>query len=356
MTTMKKSYFRPEIDAMAGYVPGEQPVMENLIKLNTNENPYPPSEKVAQALRGFSAETLRRYPDPMANRLRDAVAARFGAHRDNVIIGNGSDDLLTMIFRAFTSPKLPMAMLYPSYSLYAELAAMQGARVVQLPLEKRTFSLPCDLLERVKNCNLLMLTRPNAPTGTLFPRAAVEKICASFDGIVVIDEAYADFAPDNCMDLALKYANVIVMRTFSKSFSLAGVRLGYAVADETLIAGLMKLKDSYNVDRLAQLVGEAAFADVETLERHCRDVCEGRAFLSDGLKKLGFFVADSAANFLFAAPPDGDGKRCFEELRRRAVIVRYFPGEATGEYVRITVGTAGENRKLLDFLHEIYGG
>ncbi len=351
---MKKSYFRPEIDTMAGYVPGEQPVMENLIKLNTNENPYPPSPKVEEALRSFPAGMLRRYPDPMANHLRDAVAGRFGVARDNVIIGNGSDDLLTMIFRAFTAPDKPMAMLYPSYSLYAELAAMQGASVVRLALQKKSFALPENLLEQAKACNLLMLTRPNAPTGTLFPRAAVEEICAKFDGVVVIDEAYADFAPDNCMEFAKKFSNVIVMRTFSKSFSLAGIRLGYAVADADLIAGLMKLKDSYNVDRLAQLVGEAAFADVETLQTHCRMVCAGRAFLTENLQKMNFYVAESAANFLFAAPPDGDGKRCFEELRRRAVIVRYFPGEMTGNFVRITVGNDAENQKLIQFLHEIY--
>ncbi|MCQ2377822.1 MAG: histidinol-phosphate transaminase [Victivallaceae bacterium] len=352
---MKKSYFRPEIDAMSGYAPGGQPVMENLVKLNTNENPFPPSGNVIRALREFDSSSLRRYPDPASNRLRDAVAARWGYRRENVIVGNGSDDLLTMIFRAFTAPDKPMAMLFPSYSLYAELAAMQNAPVVRLPLAPRTFALPENLLERIADCNLLMLTRPNAPTGTLFPRAEVERICREFDGIVVIDEAYADFAPDNCMDLVGKFANVIVMRTFSKSFSLAGLRLGYAVADPVVVQGLMKLKDSYNSDRLAQLLGEAAFSDGETLAKHCREICAERERLACALRGIGFFVADSAANFLFASPPDRDGRRCFEEVRRRAVIVRYFPGDATGEYVRITIGTPRENRILVDFLREIYG-
>ena len=349
-----KSYFRPEIDAMQGYVPGEQPKMANLVKLNTNENPFPPSPEVEKLLRSFDASRLRRYPVPRADALRCAVAARNNVSRDNVIIGNGSDDILTMIFRAFTSPELAMAMLYPSYSLYSELAAMQGAEVIKIPLTEKVFALPENILELASGANLLMLTRPNAPTGNSFPISRVEDICRRFDGIVVIDEAYADFAEDNCMHLAATLPNVIVMRTFSKSCALAGLRLGYAVGSTEVIDGLMKLKDSYNADMLSQEIALAAYNDTEYFSRRVSEVKTMRSMLKAELEKLGFYCVDSSANFIFAMPPDGDGKRCFESLREQAVIVRYFPGGATEKYVRITIGNAAENARLLEVLRSIY--
>lgn len=349
-----KSYFRPEIDAMAGYVPGEQPKMANLVKLNTNENPFPPSPEVEKVLRSFDAGRMRRYPDPRADLLRSAIAERNKVKKENVIIGNGSDDILTMIFRSFTSPELSMAMLYPSYSLYAELAAMQSAKVIRVPLTEKTFALPENLLSLVRDANLLMLTRPNAPTGNSFDFRTIEDICTKFDGIVVIDEAYADFAEDNCMELAKKYPNVIVMRTFSKSCALAGLRLGYAVSSENIIEGLMKLKDSYNVDMLSQEIALAAYNDTAYFDARVKEVKAMRATLKKELEKLGFHCVDSQSNFLFAMPPDEDGERCFKGLRDEAVIVRYFPGDATGKYVRITIGNPEENARLLDVLRSIY--
>ena len=350
----EKSYFRPEIDAMAGYVPGEQPKIANLIKLNTNENPYPPSPSVKEALAGLDYDMLRRYPDPTALKLRTAIAGLYHLDVENIIVGNGSDDILTMIFRAFTDNSRSMAMFDPSYSLYQELAAMQGASVVKVKLVGRDFALPQDILRQIAGCNLLMLTRPNAPTGTLVPLDEVREICRKFDGIVVIDEAYGDFAPDNCMMLVREFSNVIVMRTFSKSYSLAGIRLGYAAAGKEVISGLMKLKDSYNIDRLAQLVGEAAFQDQKSLAENCRKVCEDRAKLKSALETIGFEIPESAANFLFAMPPDGDGEKAFRYLRENAVVVRYFPGPVTGRYIRITIGTPEENSKLFALLEKLY--
>ena len=349
-----KSYFRPEIDAMEGYVPGEQPKMANLVKLNTNENPFPPSPEVEKVLRSFNTERMRRYPDPRADALREAVALRNGVKKENVIVGNGSDDLLTMVFRAFTSPEQPMAMLYPSYSLYAELAAMQGARVIRVPLQEKTFELPENLLEIAKDANLLMLTRPNAPTGNSFKFETVRDICEKFDGMVVVDEAYADFAPDNCMELAKNLPNVIVMRTFSKSYALAGLRLGYAVASEKVIEGLMKLKDSYNVDMLSQEIALASYNDTEYFARRVSEVKEMRSMLKIELEKLGFYCVDSMSNFIFAMPPDEDGERCFKLLREEAVIVRYFSADVTKKYVRITIGNPAENARLLEVLKSIY--
>ncbi len=350
----EKSYFRPEIDAMAGYVPGEQPKIANLVKLNTNENPYPPSPLVKEALADLDYDMLRRYPDPTALKLRTMIAGLYALETENIIIGNGSDDILTMIFRAFTDRDRSMAMFDPSYSLYQELAAMQGAAVVKVKLTDRDFALPQDIMQQISGCNLLMLTRPNAPTGTLVPLDEVRNICRNFDGIVVIDEAYGDFAPDNCMMLVKEFSNVIVMRTFSKSYSLAGIRLGYAAAGKEVISGLMKLKDSYNIDRLAQLVGEAAFQDQKSLAENCRKVCEDRAKLKSALENIGFEIPESAANFLFAMPPDRDGERAFRYLRENAVIVRYFPGAVTGRYIRITIGTPAENSRLLTLLENLY--
>jgi histidinol-phosphate aminotransferase len=289
----------------------------------------------------------------MADALRDAFAARWGVKRANVIAGNGSDDLLTMIFRAFTSPERAVAVLEPSYSLYPELAAMQGAPVIRIKLAPGTFALPQDLPAQASGANLLMIVRPNAPTGTLFPKETVRNICANFDGIVVIDEAYADFAPDNCVDLAKSFPNVIVIRTFSKSYSMAGIRLGYGIAHEEIIAGLMKLKDSYNLDMLTQAAGLAAFLDEDYFAARRSEVVAMREELAEELKKRGFAVPDSASNFLFVSPPDGNAARLFEELRRRAVIVRYFRAPVTASYVRITVGAPRENARLLAAIDEI---
>ena len=351
--TKMKSYFRPEIDAMAGYVPGEQPKMADLVKLNTNENPFAPSPEVEKVLKNFDCSRLRRYPDPMADRFRDAVASFWDVQRSNVIAGNGSDDLLTMIFRAFTSPELPVAVLDPSYSLYPELAAMQNAPVIKIKLAEKTFALPGDLLEQAKEANLLMIVRPNAPTGTLFPKETVKEICEKFDGIVVIDEAYADFASDNCIDFAKTMDNVIVIRTFSKSYAMAGIRLGYGIACETIISGLMKLKDSYNIDMLAQALGEASFCDHAYFTEKRGEVIKMRTALAEDLKKRGFYVPESESNFLFVSPPDGDGRTLFEELRKRAVIVRYFSAPATAAYLRITIGNPEENARLIAAIDEI---
>ena len=349
-----KSYFRPEIDALAGYTAGEQPKIPNLIKLNTNENPYPPSPAVIAALREFDTAGLRRYPDPFADELRDIFAADCKVKRENVIVGNGSDDLLTMCFRAFTSPDHPVAVFEPSYSLYPVLAAMQGAEVIRIDLGSGNFAYPENAVSLASRANMLIITRPNAPTGTLCPKEQVRKYCREFDGIVLVDEAYADFAADNCMDLVNEFDNVIVMRTFSKSCSMAGVRLGYAVANAVIIEGLMKLKDSYNVDMLSQLVGKANYLDKAYRAQCIEAIKRDRALLDAGLKKLGFDIPESHSNFLFAAPPDGDGESCFRYLRENAVLVRYFKGAVTGRYIRITIGTPEENARVLELLTAKY--
>ena len=350
-----KSFFRPAIDAMAGYAPGEQPKMLDLVKLNTNENPFPPSPAVLGALESFDGSMLRRYPDPMADSLCSAIAEINGVTRNMVVAGNGSDDILTMTFRAFTAPDKAAAILEPTYSLYTVLAAMQEAPVIKIKLQSdNNFAMPDDILEQARGANLLIITRPNAPTGNTFAKSDIRRIATEFDGILFIDEAYADFAEDNCMDLVHEFPNVIVSRTSSKSLALAGLRFGYAVANPLIIDGLNKLKDSYNMDMITQKLAEAAIRDQEYLHTTIAKVKTLRAELAAELQKLNFTLIPSQANFIFACPPDQDGAKAFKFLRDHAVIVRYFPGEITGKYLRITVGTAAQNQRLIAVLKELY--
>lgn len=348
-----KSYFRPAIDVMSGYTPGEQPKMKKLVKLNTNENPFPPAPGVDEVLKKINYESLRRYPDPMADELCSVAAKVFGLERKNIIGGNGSDDILTMTFRAFSDPVRPVAVLNPTYSLYDELAKMQEAELIKINLED-DFSLPDDLLEQAERANLLIITRPNAPSGNTFPLEKIREFCQKFDGIVFIDEAYGDFAPDNCMGLVKEFDNVIVSRTCSKSYSLAGGRLGFAAAGEQIIAGLRKLKDSYNLDYITQQIGIAALSDQEYLRQNVEKIKAERAWITEELRKLDFEVVESATNFVFAAPPDRNGEKFFTNLRNEGVIVRYFRGGRTAAYVRITIGTHEEMCLLLDLAAKWY--
>ncbi|MDD3153535.1 MAG: histidinol-phosphate transaminase [Victivallaceae bacterium] len=349
-----KDYFRKDIQSMTGYTPGEQPKMERLIKLNTNENPYPPSPKVFEAARSLDCERLRRYPDPLADHLCSAIAELNGCSREQVMAANGSDDVFTIFFRAFVDANHPAAALEPTYSLYKVLAAAQGAKVMPIPLNPEDFSLPEDLAGFTRGANVCIFARPNAPTGNTYDKEIIRRFAENFDGIVMVDEAYADFAADNCMDLALSMPNVLVSRTSSKSYSLAGLRFGYVVGNARLIHGMLKLKDSYNLDRIAQTLAEAAVRDVEYRKSVVAKVLAGRAKLTADLKALGFRVIDSAANFVFAAPPDDDGEKYFRALRDHAIIVRYFPGAVTGKFVRITVGTPEEMRIFIETTQAIY--
>ena len=347
------SYFRSEIDAMTGYVPGEQPRGGKIIKLNTNESPYAPSPMVKKALEEFDYERLRLYPDPLFTELKQEIASQFGLAPENVIAGNGSDDILTITARCFSSKEKPLASFEPSYSLYPTLAGLQGSPYISVPLDEN-FDVPSDVLEQVKKANCFMIARPNAPTGNLYPKKVMEKICEGFRGIVFIDEAYGDFAEDTCVDLVKKYANVIVSRTFSKSRCLAGLRFGYALAHEKIIEGMVKMKDSYNVAMLTQKLALASLRDKEYFAAHICRIRENRAELTSSLAALGFETIPSQSNFLFTKPPCG-GEKYFLELKKRNIFVRYFPAERTKDFVRITVGSKEEHAILLQATKEILG-
>ena len=348
------SYFRKDIDGMDGYAPGEQLNIPELIKLNTNENPFPPCPGVFQALSSVDPERLRLYPNPTSDPVRDEIAQMFGLTRDHVIACNGSDDTLSIAVRCFSSADLPVACLRPSYTLYPTLAALHGAPVRYIDLTD-DFGLPDDILKQLEGTNLFLIARPNAPTGNSFPRDLMEKICANYKGMVLIDEAYADFASDNCADFVTRFPNAIISRTFSKSRSLAGLRFGFALAHPRTIAGMMKMKDSYNVSYLTQTLAVAALRDREYFEECVEKIRLAREMLRTGLLKLGFEVVPSETNFLFAAPPDGDGERCFRELRARNILVRYFPYPRTKRFVRISIGTSVQIVKVWSELSKIYG-
>ena len=333
------------VQAMTAYTPGEQPKDPGIIKLNTNENPYPPSPKVADALRAFDYARLRLYPDPVFTALRQRLASIHGCATEQVFIGNGSDEVLALCTRAFIENDGSAGYFMPSYSLYPVLADIRGA-------EQRPVALGPDFAWRMPEgygASLFLMTNPNAPTSLLHDKATVAAFCRQFRGVVVIDEAYGDFADETCMDLAVAAGNTntLVMRTLSKSYSLAGLRFGYAVGPAELIGALYKIKDSYNMDMLAQIVALAAFDDLPHMRENVRKIRATRARLTDSLRQRGWTVCDSQTNFLFARPPDGDAARVFETLKAAKIYVRYFPGPETGEHLRITIGTDAQTDALL---------
>ncbi len=341
---MNGARIRPAVAALAAYTPGEQPREPDVVKLNTNENPYPPSPAVAEAIRRFDAELLRRYPDPNGDRLRERIAEIHRCRPENVICANGSDEALVWCARAFGARGDPIGWFDPSYSLYPVLAAAEERPAAPVPLGPNfEWAMPADY-----RAPLFFLTHPNAPTGRAYPRARIEEFCRRNPGVVVVDEAYADFARENAADLALAFPNVVVTRTLSKSFSLAGLRFGYALGPADLIGALFKLKDSYNVDRLTQEIALAALSDLDHLRANVARIVATREAAARRLTGLGFAVTPSEANFLWVKPPAAlPARTLFERLRAERIFIRYFPGPRTGEHVRITVGTDAQMDRLL---------
>lgn len=345
-------YGRILLQDVEGYTPGEQPKGAGVIKLNTNENPYPPVPQAMEAIRNLDASALRKYPDPMAEALRSACAERYGVPgADWVVIGNGMDELLALVLRAFVDPGDDVLAVYPTYTLYEVLCRIQGCTLRYVELNDAL--LPPDSFYSEK-ARLCFLTRPNAPTGISITRTDVERFCANFDGIVVIDEAYVDFSEDNCMDFPARFDNVIVMRTFSKSFSMAGVRIGTAVAQPALINEFMKIKDSYNMNAFSQAAGLAAMQNYDYMLEQKEKVCITRKRLRDALMDMDFDVPDSQANFLLArwqgVPTAAE---IFAALREHNILVRYFDQPRLDDALRITIGTEEEIDALLAALHSI---
>ena len=343
---MNNLLIRKSVRTLEAYTPGEQLRRPGLIKLNTNENPYPPSPWVAEALTALPLETLRLYPDPVSTGLRQTIADLHEVKLDQVFAGNGSDEILALCTRAFVEDDGTIGYFMPSYSLYPVLAAIRAVPGVACGLTD-SFEWPA---RDPEPASLFFLANPNAPTSMLFPKTKVSAFCKRFSGVVLVDEAYVDFARESCMDLAKTMPNVLVMRTLSKSYSLAGIRCGYVVGPETLISALFKIKDSYNLNRLTQVAAMAALKDQATMRDNAERIKATRNRLSAELEKLGFAVCPSEANFLWAKPAGQDARALFEALKAEGILIRHFPGERTGEYVRITVGTDEDVDRLLQVL------
>jgi len=334
---------------MQGYVPGEQSRDPGIVKLNTNENPYPPSPMVAKSLQAISIEELRLYPNPTALKLRQRIAAVHGCDVDNVFVGNGSDEVLALCTRAFVEDTGSIGFFNPSYSLYPVLALIRDVPVRPVELSAGfSWQMP-----RGYNTSLFFLTNPNAPTGMLHDKATVSRFCRQMPGVVVIDEAYVDFASAHCMDLAMKRSNVLVVRTLSKAYSLAGLRVGYTIGAKPLIAALFKLKDSYNTDTIAQHLALAALSDLRHMRANVRQIKNTRIRLAGLLAERDVFVYPSETNFFWVRPPVVSARVFYESLRNRLIMVRYFDGPRTRDFVRITIGTDQQVDKLINAIDEL---
>lgn len=344
---------RKNIASLKAYVPGEQPRDGGAIKLNTNENPYPPSPRVLKALRSAADRSLRLYPEPLSDSLRSLAAKTYGIKPENVLAGNGSDELLSILVRCFVGQGDRVLYPVPTYTLYDTLVAIQeGERITQNYLPD--FSLPESLYS--DKAALTFLCNPNSPSGTVAPLAEIARLARSVSGILVVDEAYVDFAEadgDSALQLIRDFSNLVVLRSFSKSFSLAGLRIGLAVATEEIIAGMIKVKDSYNVNRLSLVAACAALQDMEWMRRNVERIQRSRKRLSHGLKKIGFHVYPSQANFVLARRPGEDLRWLYEALKRSGILVRYFDAPGLQDSLRISVGTPGEIRVFLHAIGEI---
>jgi len=358
-----QSLIRPLVCALRPYTPGEQPKIKGLIKLNTNENPYPPSPRVLRAIKAAVDERLRLYPNPTADRLREKLARRHRCRPENIIVGNGSDELLALAVRAFVEPmrkaeggrqkvsRSTVQYFHPSYSLYPVLADIHGARRNPVPL-KPDFRLPA--LTELKRggvwdyqAALTFITTPNAPSGRGYATRELERLCRAQRGVVVLDEAYVDFADENALALALRHPHVLVSRTFSKAFSLCFQRVGYFVGHADLMTALHKIRDSYNVNGLGQIAAEATLNDPAYYRANFRTIVATRQKLSRDLTLLGFRVLPSQANFILARPPCFPARTWLEKLRDRKVLVRWFDQPEVRDSLRITIGSPMEAEALV---------
>jgi histidinol-phosphate aminotransferase len=345
-------FVRPHIARMAGYVPGEQPQGGGFIKLNTNENPYPPSPRVKQALVEAISDRLRLYPDPMATEFRRAVAELHGVEPDMVLAGNGSDDLLTILIRAFIGPGDLAGFPSPSYLLYSTLVALQDGRSVVAPYSG-DWTLPRNALA-LPGLKLFFLANPDSPSGTALDRNQIVELANSLDCPLLVDEAYADFADPrhHALPLLEDHPNVIVTRSFSKGYSLAGIRLGYLIARSDIVAQLVKVKDSYNCDMLSQVAGAAGLRDQGYLAETRAKIVATRGRLTTALRSMGYTVPDSQANFVWATegPP---AHETLQRLKDHKILVRLmtYPGYPAG--LRISIGTDAEIDHLVETLRAI---
>lgn len=354
MTNEKMRFWSPEVRELEPYTPGEQPKIQNLLKLNTNENPYPPSPKVVAAVQAVlenQADVLRLYPDPDASALKQAIATQQGVDVDTVFVGNGSDEVLAHIFKAFFIQDKPILTPDISYSFYPVYSQFFDIQTQEIALNER---FEIDVSKYTIPNGGVIIANPNAPTSIALSLIEIEQLLqANPNSVVVIDEAYVDFGATSAVALVAKYENLVVCQTTSKSRSLAGLRVGYAIAQPHLIAALEVVKNSFNsypIDRFALAAAVASFEDQAYFEAHCQKVIDCREQLVVDLTALGFEILPSKANFIFATHPKRDAGELATLLREQGVIVRYFNKPRINQYLRITVGTTEQNQRLVDTL------
>jgi len=347
------SYARRHLADVEGYVSGEQPAEGGYIKLNTNENPYPPSPRVFEAIRQATGESMRKYPDATWRRLRSRISDLYGVGQEQIFVGNGSDEVLSLLIRTFVDPAEKVVYTYPSYVLYETLARLNAVGCEAVELDDN-LDLPEEIFR--KTGKLFFVANPNSPTGKPVPRETIVKLCTTFNGLVIADEAYADFGDCSCLPLLSEHPNLLILRTFSKSFSLASIRVGFAFAHEDRVADLMKTKDSYNVNLLSQLAAEAALEDIDYMRASVKKIVKTRERMTAGLREVGFVVCPSETNFVLAKFAHGNARGIYEELKQRKILVRYFPIRRLEDCLRITVGTDEEVDALLRELKDILGG
>ena len=341
---------RPSVRAMAGYTPGEQPRGGDVVKLNTNESPYPPSPRVFEALAAaLTGDRLRKYPDPLGTEFRNAAAKVLGVGPEWILCGNGSDDILTILTRAFVPEGGRVVSPTPSYLLYRTLADIQNARFETVPFTP-DWRLPDPW--PAPQAHLTFVANPNSPSGTVLPRSDIERLVGSAGGPVVLDEAYVDYAAGSALEF-VRTGKMIVTRTLSKSYALAGIRFGFAVADPAIVRELVKVKDSYNCDVLSLAAATAAIQDQEYLREVRRRVLATRERMAGALRALGFDVTPSEANFVWCRRADRPVKPLYEALKERRILVRYMNYEGYGDGLRISVGTDAEADALIHALREV---
>ncbi|MDC4923562.1 histidinol-phosphate transaminase [Acinetobacter baumannii] len=356
VSTAQMRFWSPEVRELEPYVPGEQPKIQNLLKLNTNENPYPPSPKVVEAVQAVlhaQADVLRLYPDPDATALKQAIAKQQNIDVSQVFVGNGSDEVLAHIFKAFFLQDEPI--LYPdiTYSFYPVYSQFFGTKTKEIPLNE---NFEIDVRDYTQPNGGVIITNPNAPTSIALSLAEIEQVLqANPDRVVVIDEAYVDFGAESAVSLINRYENLVVCQTTSKSRSLAGLRVGFAIAQSHLIAALEAVKNSFNsypIDRFAIAAAVASFEDQAYFEEQCQKVISSREKLVRDLTELGFNVLPSKANFIFATHSQHDAGQLAQKLREQGIIVRYFNKPRINQFLRITVGTDEQNARLVQTLKQ----
>ena len=342
---------RTNILAMEGYAPGEQPKAGEAIKLNTNENPYRASEKVYEAIRQAAENGLSRYPDPVATLVREAVAIKFQIDPCSILCGNGSDDLLTILTRTFVGSGERLRLPYPTYILYRSLAEIQGAASEIVPFHS-DWTLPDEFFtdSKSRKLRLIFLPNPNSPSGTVIPKHKILELAEKLPCPLVVDEAYADFTDENCIDLVAQCEKLIVCRTLSKVYSLAGIRFGYLVAAPYFIEQMMKVKDSYNCDSLSIAAAAAAIADDDWQMENRQKIIATKNHLTKRMRELGFDVPESHANFTWNTRNDQSVKTIYEHLKQNGILVRYMDYPGWGEGLRISVGTDEQTDQCVDVI------